>query len=150
MPAPSRPNRRSSRLGEGKAEKLEARDADSKTHRCYFTEVLRDKGFVVGADYAPRGYNYYVRGVVRIDNTFITGEAAGLATCDLCEDTGPAIRSGRRAAEIIFTGAEYRLDDLSSFSSTYAAIHGLLEYMFIRRNFRPRPRAATRPSAAES
>ena len=36
--------------------------------------------------------------VVRVDNAFITGDAAGLATRDLCEGIGPAIRSGQRAA----------------------------------------------------
>ena len=137
----------------GMAEKLKARGADIKTHWRHFTEVLSSKGFVVGADYAPRGYSYYLRGdvdVVRIDNAFITGDSAGLATRDLCEGIGPAIRSGQRAAETILTGVEYRLDDLSSFSSDHAAIRGLLEYMFIRRKTRPRPRAAVRPSAAES
>ena len=88
--------------------------------------------------------------VARIDNAFITGDAAGLATRDLCEGIGPAMRSGQRAAETILTGCEYRLEDLSSFSSDHAVIRGLLEYMFIRRKTRPRPRATTRPSAAES
>ena len=76
----------------GMAEKLKARGADIKTHWRHFTEVLRRQGFVVGADYAPRGYSYYLRGdvdVVRIDNAFITGDAAGLATRDLCEGIGP-------------------------------------------------------------
>ena len=134
----------------GMAEKLKAGGADIKTHWRHFTEVLRSKGFVVGADYAPRGYSYYLRGdvdVVRVDNAFITGDAAGLATRDLCEGIGPAIRSGQRAAASILTGCEYRLEDLSPFSSDHAAIRGLLEYMFIRRKTRARPRAAARPSA---
>lgn len=137
----------------GMAEKLKARGADVKTHWRHFTEVLRRKGFVVDADYAPRGYSYYLRGnvdVVRIDNAFITGDAAGLATRDLCEGIGPAIRSGHRAAETILTGAEYRLDDISSFSSDHAAIRGLLEYMFIHRKTRPRPRSPVRQGVAES
>ena len=134
----------------GMAEKLKARGADVKTHWRHFTEVLRRKGFVVDADYAPRGYSYYLRGnvdVVRIDNAFITGDAAGLATRDLCEGIGPAIRSGHRAAETILSGAEYRLDDISSFSSDHAAIRGLLEYMFIRRKVRARPRSPVRAGA---
>ena len=136
------------------AEKLEARGADIKTHWRHFTEVLRSKGFVVGPTTRPAATASTCAAtdvdVVRVDNAFITGDAAGLATRDLCEGIGPAIRSGQRAVETILTGAEYRLDDLSSFSSDHAAFRGLLEYMFIRRKTRPRPRAATRPSAAES
>ena len=61
----------------------------------------------------PTGYSYYVRGGVgqaRVDNAFLTGDAAGLATRDLCEGIGPAIRSGQRAADSILTGAAYTLD----------------------------------------
>ena len=34
----------------------------------------------------------------RLGNAFVTGDAAGLATRDLCEGIGPAVRSGLRAA----------------------------------------------------
>src|SRR2546429_6524015 len=66
-----------------------------------------------GARYEPTGYSYYLRGrveVVRRDNAFITGDAAGLATRDLGEGIGPAVRSGLRAAQAITDGKSYRLD----------------------------------------
>ncbi len=58
-------------------------------------------GLAPGAHYDPGGYSYYLRGrveVVRRGNAFITGDAAGLATRDLGEGIGPAVRSGLRAA----------------------------------------------------
>ena len=54
--------------------------------------------------------------VVRRGNAFITGDAAGLATRDLGEGIGPAIRSGMRAAEAIIEGKPYRLDDVTGLS----------------------------------
>lgn len=72
-----------------------------------------------GAEYDPGGYSYYLRGRVdhvRRGNAFITGDAAGLASRDLGEGIGPAIRSGLRAAESILTGAAYRLDDVTGLS----------------------------------
>jgi flavin-dependent dehydrogenase len=44
-----------------------------------------------------------------VDNAFLTGDAAGLATRDLCEGIGPAIRSGQRAADAILKGSTYQL-----------------------------------------
>lgn len=88
--------------------------------------------------------------MVRIGNAFTTGHATALATRDLCEGIGPAIRSGLRGVETILTESEYRRDDLSPFSSGHAAIRGLPEYMFIRRKTRAQPRAAARLSATES
>jgi flavin-dependent dehydrogenase len=72
-----------------------------------------------GARYDPSGYSYYLRGrvdVVRRDNAFITGDAAGLATRDLGEGIGPAIRSGLRAAQAIVAGEPYRLEDVTGAS----------------------------------
>ena len=76
---------------------------DLKHHWAQFTGKL-DRKLARGAQYHPEGYSYYVRGkveVVRLDNAFITGDAAGLATRDMCEGIGPAVRSGVRAAEAI-------------------------------------------------
>ena len=65
------------------------------------------RGLAPGAQYEPTGYSYYLRGnveMVRRDNAFITGDAAGLATRDLGEGIGPAVRSGLRAARSIIEG----------------------------------------------
>ncbi len=72
-----------------------------------------------GAAYAPAGYSYYLRGrvdVVRRGNAFIVGDAAGLATRDMAEGIGPAVRSGLKAAEAIVSGGEYRLDAVTGAS----------------------------------
>ena len=115
------------------AEKLKARGEDVKRHWSHFAGVLARRGLAVGAGFAPKGYSYYLRGgveTVRIGNAFITGDAAGLATRDLCEGIGPAIRSGRRAAESIVAGAHYRLDDLAAYSSDVGFVRWLLERAF--------------------
>jgi len=81
--------------------------------------AMLDARLAPGAHYDPTGYSYYLRGqveVVRRDNAFITGDAAGLATRDLGEGIGPAIRSGLRAAETILEGTPYRLDDVTGLS----------------------------------
>ena len=93
----------------GMTDKLKARGEDIKLHWQHFTEKLVQKGLVTGYDYKPRGYSYFVRGsvdVVRLENAFITGDSVGLATRDLCEGIGPAIRSGHLAAEEILPGCD--------------------------------------------
>ena len=80
---------------------------------------MLERRLAPGAHYDPGGYSYYLRGrveVVRRDNAFITGDAAGLATRDLGEGIGPAIRSGLRAARAILEGEPYRLDDVTGLS----------------------------------
>lgn len=129
----------------GMAEKLKARGDDIKTHWRHFTHVLDKRSLVTGFDYAPKGYSYYLRGnvdVVRIENAFITGDAVGLATRDLCEGIGPAIKSGLLAARSIVTGSEYSLNAISAHSAEHAIVRKLLDYMFVKRRTRsskPRP-----------
>jgi menaquinone-9 beta-reductase len=69
-------------------------------------------GLVSGRTYRPRGHSYYLRQDLRAfrsGNAFITGDAAGLATLDMGEGIGPAIRSGVLAADAIAGGGEYSL-----------------------------------------
>ena len=89
-----------------------------------FLSAMLEAGFAPGAKLDPTGYSYYLRGnveVVRRDNAFIAGDAAGLATRDLGEGIGPAIRSGLRAAQSILEGTPYRLDDVTGVSITSIA-----------------------------
>jgi len=84
-----------------------------------FTRRLERKGLVRTAGYQPRGYSYFLRGRVdrvRHGNAFLAGDAAGLATRDMCEGIGPAVQSGLRAAHAILSGEDYRLDDIHSLS----------------------------------
>ena len=53
---------------------------------------------------------------VRLGQALLTGDAAGLATRDLCEGIGPAIRSGLRAADAILGNRDYALTDVTGAS----------------------------------
>ncbi len=68
----------------------------------------------------------------RRGNAFITGDAAGLATRDMCEGIGPAIRSGLKAADAILSGVEYRLDDVTGASLGGGLATRLLDWAFTR------------------
>ncbi|MEJ0006414.1 MAG: hypothetical protein WDM77_08640 [Steroidobacteraceae bacterium] len=94
-----------------------------------------DRKLAKGAQYDPVGYSYYLRGnvkVVRIADAFITGDAAGLATRDMCEGIGPAIRSGHRAADAILKGAPYQLSDVTGASLGGGVASRLLDWAFTR------------------
>jgi flavin-dependent dehydrogenase len=100
------------------ADRMKASGGDIKHHWNRFIGTL-DKTLAPGARYEPTGYSYFLRGrveVVRRDNAFITGDAAGLATRDMAEGIGPAIRSGLRAAQSILDAVPYRLDDVTGAS----------------------------------
>ncbi len=120
----------------GMADKLKARGEDIKQYWNDFTALLGKKSFVRDFDYAPKGYSYFLRGgvdAVRVDNAFIAGDSVGLATRDLCEGIGPAIRSGHRAADSIVNGTEYSLESIGAFSTERGMIRNFLEYMFVKR-----------------
>jgi flavin-dependent dehydrogenase len=100
------------------ADRMKRGGQDIRAHWAHLAATL-ERGLAPGARYDPAGYSYYLRGrveVVRRDNAFITGDAAGLATRDLGEGIGPAVRSGLRAARTILEGKPYRLDDVSGAS----------------------------------
>ena len=117
----------------GMAEKLKYRGGDIKDHWGRFTDHLGDKAFVRNAPYRPTGYSYYLRGnvdTVQVGNAFIVGDAAGLATRDLCEGIGPAVRSGQLAADSIISGQEYCLENVVRYSAENGLVKRLLEYGF--------------------
>lgn len=123
----------------GFAERIKSTGQDIKTHWAHFAEKLSG-GLTRDAHYDPAGYSYFLRGrvdVVRRDNAFITGDAAGLASRDLGEGIGPAIRSGLRAAAAILHGTPYRLDDVTGMS-----VASIARSMLSRRSPGRRPRAA--------
>src|SRR6202008_4612440 len=93
----------------GFAERIKSAGQDIKTHWAHFAARLGG-GLTRGAHYDPAGYSYFLGGrvdAVRRDNAFITGGAPGLASRGLGGGSGPAIRSGLRAAEAILRGAPY-------------------------------------------
>jgi len=118
----------------GMAERIKASGVDIWDHWNHLVAKL-DKRLARGAKYDPHGYSYYLRGnveVVRVDNAFITGDAVGLATRDMCEGIGPAIRSGHRAAESILRGTPYRIEDVTGGSLGGGLATKLLDWAFTR------------------
>jgi len=96
----------------GMAEKLKHRGDEIRRHWDALVAALLRRGLIDTAPGAPGGYSYFLRGgtaLPRLGNAFVTGDSAGLATRDLCEGIGPAVRSGLRAARAILDGAEYDL-----------------------------------------
>jgi flavin-dependent dehydrogenase len=100
------------------SQRLKRRGEDIWEHWRHFSGKL-ERQLHVRVPGEPTGYSYYVRGpleVTRIGNAFLTGDAAALATRDLCEGIGPAIRSGQRAAESILSGAAFHVEDVTGAS----------------------------------
>ena len=116
----------------GMAAKLKMRKQHLKDHWQRFVAKLRERGLVEYDQFDPKGYSYFLRGnadVVSKDNAYIVGDAAGLATRDMCEGIGPAVRSGLLAARAIASGEEYSLDAIDKLSGRGAASR-LLERQF--------------------
>lgn len=120
----------------GMAHKLKQSARDIRYYWEQFTGLLDRHAFTKAYSYDPKGYSYYLRGnvnVMRIGNALVTGDAAGLATRDLCEGISPAVKSGILAAEAIILGHSYSLDSLLRYSIDNGLINRLLEYMIVKR-----------------
>ena len=103
----------------GKADRMKTCGGRLKDYWQGFTRKLESAGLVHDAEYEPTGYSYYLRGsvdVVRNDDAFIVGDAVGLASVDMGEGIGPAVRSSVLAAEAIAGNREYDLSNLARFS----------------------------------
>jgi len=103
----------------GMAGKLKRRNGHLRDYWRDFTRKLKSRGLVDYDNYEPKGYSYFVRGEVKggsDGNVFIVGDAVGLATRDMCEGIGPAIKSGLLAARAIATGEQYSLAGIDKFS----------------------------------
>ena len=85
---------------------------------------------------SPAGYAYYLRDrtdIRRLGNAFVIGDAAGLATRDMAEGIGPAVRSGIQAANAIADGADYAIDSVAAYSLPPGIKRRALEYLFVGR-----------------
>ncbi len=105
----------------GMSDQLKRQGGHIRDYWSGFARKLHQLGLVCHDDLDPTGYSYYLRGnvdEVRADNAYIVGDAVGLATRDLCEGIGPAVRSGLLAARAIATGADYSLAGIGKFSGT--------------------------------
>ncbi len=120
----------------GMAAQLKHRNDDIKPHWHKLTADLEQSGRVTGHTWEPAAYSYYLRAdvdVVQVDNAYLIGDAAGLATRDMCEGIGPAVRSGILAANAIASGTAYTLGTVNAYSGTNLLAKKALEYMFTKR-----------------
>ncbi len=88
---------------------------------------------IANRSYQPKGYAYYHRGksmTVQHGNAYILGDAAALATIDMGEGIGPAVKSGRLAAESILSGKTYSVDDIQKYSIKYRKLVKMIDYIF--------------------
>ena len=103
------------------ADQLKQRQEHLQTHWHKFVAKLGTCGLVMNDSYKPTGYSYYLRGhgdVVSLGNAHIIGDSVGLATRDMCEGIGPAVRSGLLAARAIITGENYAVTAVAKFSGS--------------------------------
>jgi flavin-dependent dehydrogenase len=116
------------------ATRLKQRGETIRAHWDHLAARLsRSFGISLPAD--PPGYSYYVRGPAgpaRSGNAFVVGDAAGLATRDLCEGIGPAIRSGQLAAAAILDGVPYDLGDVNACSLGGGLLSRWMDWSFTR------------------
>jgi flavin-dependent dehydrogenase len=113
----------------GKYLRLRQKGQTIKTYWSSLVRKLQDLCLVTDHTFVPRGFSYYIRddtGPVMYDNTVIIGDAAGLATIDMGEGIGPAVRSGILAAQAIMKKRPYATRKIRRFS--------LLEILFSRGN----------------
>ena len=122
----------------GFAEKLKANQDNIKNHWQRFVQELERLALVKNYVLHPRVYIYYIRNgvvTVRVENAFLIGDAAGLATRDMGEGIGPAVQSGILAARSIVAGKPFSLSKVKKNSySRYRMLWKLGGSYFI--NFR--------------
>jgi flavin-dependent dehydrogenase len=128
-------------LGTGAiAARLKQRNQRLSTHWEHFIATLRNRRLIPeGLTPRPRGYAYYLRDRVdikRLGNAFVIGDAAGLATRDMAEGIGPAVRSGILAANAIADDGDYRIDAISAYSLPQGLKRRALERLFLGRGRR--------------
>jgi len=103
----------------GMADQLKQRGGHLKQYWHKFVDKLEKRGLVKYEHYDPSGYSYYLRGnvdAVSGDDAYIVGDSVGLATLDMCEGIGPAVKSGLLAARSVATGTDYSLAGIDKFS----------------------------------
>ncbi|HEY5644485.1 MAG TPA: NAD(P)/FAD-dependent oxidoreductase [Pseudomonadales bacterium] len=88
----------------GAAERLKRRGDEIRRHwRALVDDLLRE-ALLADDPGEPGGYSYFLRSrhpQPRRGNAFVVGDAAGLATRDMCEGIGPAVASGLMAARAV-------------------------------------------------
>lgn len=106
-------------IGVGGMETSFRRNGDSiNIHWERLVDKLKKRSLVENVT-QPKGHSYYLRQKARrvqLDNAFIIGDSAGLATRDMGEGIGPAVESAIRAAESIVSGKPYDITSIHTLS----------------------------------
>ena len=103
----------------GFAGQLKKRKDTLKRHWNLLVSQLEKDGLIYDHIYKPSGHSYFLRQKlteIRKGNAFVVGDALGLATLDMGEGIGPAIRSGQLAAEAIIKGTDYSVASIPRYS----------------------------------
>jgi flavin-dependent dehydrogenase len=103
----------------GFAGQLKRRADTLKRHWNLLVRQLEDNGLIHDHIYKPAGHSYFLRQnlpEIRAGNAFLVGDALGLATLDMGEGIGAAIRSGQLAAEAIIHGTDYSVASIPRYS----------------------------------
>ncbi|MFQ6115304.1 MAG: NAD(P)/FAD-dependent oxidoreductase [bacterium] len=103
----------------GKLAILKNRNQTILNHWNHFVQKLEVLSLVKQPSFNLRGHNYYLRQnieVGQLDNAFIIGDAAGLATLDMGEGIGQAVESGLLAAKAIIDGDQYSIKSVTRYS----------------------------------
>ena len=118
----------------GHGGRLKRRGEHIRRHWRYLL-TSKSQRFGISLPEDPPGYSYYLRGPIvtgRDGNAFMTGDSAGLATRDLCEGIGPAIRSGHLAAQSILSGTPYELKSIAVSSLGGGLVSRWMDWAFTR------------------
>ena len=102
------------------AQALKASGHSLREHWDQLLAKLEQMGLVRGHSFKPVGHSYYQRrdrASLRLDNALLVGDSVGLATLDMGEGIGPAVRSGMLAAEALINGDSYSLRNISRYSA---------------------------------
>jgi flavin-dependent dehydrogenase len=94
---------------------FKGKNVNIKDHWDQLVNKLDSLNIVKNHEYKPKGYVYQIRDRVdhcRLDNAFIIGDAAGLATTDLGEGIGPAVESAICAADAIINKSQFSLHSI--------------------------------------
>jgi menaquinone-9 beta-reductase len=94
---------------------FKGKNVNIKDHWDQLVNKLNSLNIVKNHEYKPKGYVYQIRDRVdhcRLDNAFIIGDAAGLATTDLGEGIGPAVESAICAADAIINKSQFNLHSI--------------------------------------
>jgi flavin-dependent dehydrogenase len=117
----------------GIAEKIKAGSVDIKQHWRMLVRDLIDGDLLDADPGEPGGYSYFLRPArvePRCGNAFVVGDAAGLATRDMCEGIGPAVASGLMAARAILGNGEFDLGSIDAHTLGQPLARRLLDYAF--------------------